>query len=155
MVFICPSAHCFCYFFFPLAIALSIIRLKDLKKQERSYQISGLITVFGSLAVIGLLIIIGVASSKWESDFYDAISQKDYAFAHSILDDHFQSDISAYSIDCYFELYRASGDYHGAETILEQYYSNGSGRFYISGGELYWQDDTEGAGSGCIFQKLQ
>lgn len=110
-------------FCFPLALALSVLRLKDLRRQDRSYQISGLTTVFGSLAVFSLLIIIGVASSKWESDFRDAISQKDYARAHSILDDHFQSDISAYSIDCYFDLYSAFGDYNGAEIILEQYYN--------------------------------
>lgn len=46
--------------------------------------------------------------------------------------------------------------YHDGGGVSEKIrYSNGSGRFYISGGELYWEDDTEGAGSGCIFQKLQ
>lgn len=34
-------------------------------------------------------------------------------------------------------------------------YSSGTGRFYISGGEMYWEDYTEGAGASCIFEKLQ
>ena len=34
-------------------------------------------------------------------------------------------------------------------------YVNGSGRFYLSAGEMYWEDYTEGVGSRCIFEKLQ
>lgn len=46
--------------------------------------------------------------------------------------------------------------YHDDGGITEKVrYANGSGRFYISNGEMYWEDYTEGAGSRCIFEKQQ
>lgn len=46
--------------------------------------------------------------------------------------------------------------YHDDGGITEKVrYANGSGRFYISNGEMYWEDYTEGVGSRCIFEKQQ
>lgn len=46
--------------------------------------------------------------------------------------------------------------YHDDGRINENVrYANGSGRFYISNGEMYWEDYTEGVGSRCIFEKQQ
>ena len=41
------------------------------------------------------------------------------------------------------------------EPIESEVYWNGTGYFFLSDGYLYWQDDVEGIGENCRFEKFE